>query len=110
LMRPSRFALRAIPGNNPIHEVKFFFCFLTTGGRKKSNEGKKEKDTHYTEWYRYPEWFFLSVTILTTHPRVHPLHWGTLFSSQTNRTLSDTHDTEGYPWHWVIPITLSSSQ
>jgi len=57
-------------------------------------------DTHYyTEWYRYPEWFFLSLTVLTTHPRVYPLHWGTLFSSQINRTLSDTHDTEGYPWH-----------
>jgi hypothetical protein len=57
-------------------------------------------DTHYyNEWYRYPEWFFFSLTVLTTHPRVYPLHWGTLFSSQTNRTLSDTHDTEGYPWH-----------
>jgi hypothetical protein len=33
------------------------------------------------EWYRYPEWFFLSLTVLTTHPRVYPLHWGTLFSS-----------------------------
>jgi hypothetical protein len=68
-----------------------------------------QEDTHYTEWYQYPKWFFLALTVLTTHPRVYPLHWGTLFSSQTNRTLSDTHDTEGYPWHWVIPITLSSS-
>ncbi len=69
--------------------------------------GHTQEDTHYTEWYPHPEWFFLSLTVLRTHPRVHPLHWGTLFSSQTNRTLSDTHDTEGYPWHWVIPITLS---
>ncbi len=53
--------------------------------------GHTQEDTHYTEWYRYPEWFFLSLTVLTTHPRVYPLHWGTLFSSQTNRTLSDTH-------------------
>jgi hypothetical protein len=65
-----------------------------------------QEDTHYTEWYPHPEWFFLSLTVLRTHPRVHPLHWGTLFSSQTNRTLSDTHDNEGYPWHWVIPMTL----
>jgi hypothetical protein len=32
-------------------------------------------DTHYyTEWYEYPEWFFLSLTVFTTHPRVYPLH------------------------------------
>jgi hypothetical protein len=67
-------------------------------------------DTPDTEWYRYPEWFFLSLRVLTTHPRVYPWHWRTLVSSQTNWTLSDTHYTEGYPWHWVIPITLSSSQ
>jgi hypothetical protein len=67
--------------------------------------GHTQEDTHYTEWYGYPEWFFLSVTVLTTHPRVYPLPWGTLFSSQTNRTLSDTHDSKGnkpdiewYPW------------
>jgi hypothetical protein len=53
-------------------------------------------DTHYTEWYRYPEWLFLSPKVLTTHPRVYPLHWGTLFSSQTNQTLSDTHHTEWF--------------
>jgi hypothetical protein len=61
-------------------------------------------DTHYyTEWYQYLEWFFLSLKILTTHPRVYPLQWGTLFSSQTNWTLNDTHDTEGYP------LTLSDT-
>ncbi len=65
--------------------------------------GHTQEDTHYTEWYRYPEWFFLSLRVLTTHPRVYPWHQGTLVSSQTNRTLSDTHYTEGYPWHWVIP-------
>jgi hypothetical protein len=60
-------------------------------------------DTHYTEWYRYPEWLFLSPKVLTTHPRVYPLHWGTLFSSQTNQTLSDTHHTE-----WFF-LTLSDT-
>jgi len=60
-------------------------------------------DTHYTEWYRYPEWLFLSPKVLTTHPRVYPLHWGTLFSSQTNQTLSDTHHTA-----WFF-LTLSDT-
>jgi hypothetical protein len=60
------------------------------------------RDTHYTEWYP-----------LRTHPRGYPI---TLSDTLTLRdtlkpiTLSDTHDTEGYPWHWVIPITLSFSQ
>jgi hypothetical protein len=82
--------------------------------------GHTQEDTHYTEWHPDTEWYplhwvipipwvtFPSPKVLTTHPRVYPLHWGTLFSSQTNRTLSDTHhtvifpDTEWYPSHWVI--------
>jgi hypothetical protein len=59
--------------------------------------GHTQEDTHYTDWYPHPDWFFLSQTVLTTHPRVHPLHQGTLFFPQTNRTLSDTPNTEGYP-------------
>jgi hypothetical protein len=78
-----------------------------------------------SEWYLDIEWY-----PLRTHRRGYPLHWvifpliesfhnpskslpmtlRTLVSSRTNRTLSDTHYTEGYPWHWVIPITLSSNQ
>jgi hypothetical protein len=73
------------------------------------------RDTPDTEWYPlrthprgYPlHWVIPIPWVLRTHPRVHPLHRGTLFSSQTDRTLSDTHDTEGYLWHWVTPNTLA---
>ncbi len=87
--------------------------------------GHTQEDTHYTEWYP-----------LRTHPRGYPFHWvipipWVIFPltksfhnppkslSMTPRDpgfLTNKPDTKWYPlqwgipWHWIIPITLSSSQ
>ncbi len=81
--------------------------------------GHTQDDTHYIEWYP-----------LRTHPRGYPLHWVIPtpwvifpFTDSSHNPpkslpltlrdpdfLTNKPDTERYPWHWVIPITLSSSQ
>ncbi len=61
--------------------------------------GHTQEDTHYTKWYldtewcRYPEWFFLSLRVLMT---LRDLGF-----------LTNKPDTEWYPLHWGIPLTLS---
>ncbi len=87
-----------------------------TDTHRNPKPGHTQKDTHYTEWYP-----------LRTHPRRYPFHWVIpwhwvifhLTKSSHNPPkslpmtprdpgfLTNKPNTEWYPLHWGIPLTLS---